>query len=126
MYPIAQVREPYTAVGYLAARVPVIQLLRLQHPDPDTRTGIEEELLFQPKTDRAHGVSGKQVRDLVVPGSNVPLDSVWKLDSGAEKTEVKRSERGGGLLGADARTGVAQVWTPWDICDGKYSPLRRG
>jgi len=33
IYPVAQVREPYTAVGYLAERVPLVQLLRLEHPN---------------------------------------------------------------------------------------------
>ena len=32
MYPISQVQEPYTAVGYLAARVPLVGLLQLVHP----------------------------------------------------------------------------------------------
>lgn len=32
MYPISQVQEPYTAVGYLAARVPLVDLLQLVHP----------------------------------------------------------------------------------------------
>ena len=36
MYPIAQVQEPYSPVAYLAQRVPLIELLRLDHPDPET------------------------------------------------------------------------------------------
>ncbi|XP_020612329.1 guanine nucleotide-binding protein-like 1 isoform X2 [Orbicella faveolata] len=32
MYPISQVQEPYTAVGYLAARVLLVDLLQLVHP----------------------------------------------------------------------------------------------
>ena len=32
MYPISQVQEPYSVVGYLAARVPLVNLLRLVHP----------------------------------------------------------------------------------------------
>lgn len=32
MYPISQVQEPYTAVGYLVARVPLVDLLQLVHP----------------------------------------------------------------------------------------------
>ena len=30
---MAQVREPYTAVGYLARRVPLVSMLQLVHPD---------------------------------------------------------------------------------------------
>ena len=33
IYPIAQVREPYTPVGYLAARIPIVKILQLYHPD---------------------------------------------------------------------------------------------
>ena len=113
MYPIAQVREPYTVVGYLAARVPLVQLLRLQHPDPDTESRTEAVSLLQPKTDRAHGVAGAQVRDAAVSSSNVPLDqlSAWKLESGVEKMETDGGERG---------RGTGQLWTPWDLCDGRF------
>lgn len=33
IYPIAQIQEPYTAVGYLASRIPVQALLHLRHPE---------------------------------------------------------------------------------------------
>lgn len=33
IYPIAQIQEPYTAVGYLASRIPVQVLLHLRHPE---------------------------------------------------------------------------------------------
>lgn len=32
---MSQVREPYTSVGYLACRVPLVWLLGLRHPNPD-------------------------------------------------------------------------------------------
>ena len=32
---MSQVREPYTSVGYLACRVPLVRLLGLRHPNPD-------------------------------------------------------------------------------------------
>lgn len=35
IYPIAQIQEPYTAVGYLATRVPVQALLHLRHPEAE-------------------------------------------------------------------------------------------
>lgn len=35
LYPIAQVREPYTAVGYVAQRLPLIDMLQLKHPNAD-------------------------------------------------------------------------------------------
>lgn len=45
MYPIAQVQEPYTAVGYLASRVSpsLVDLLELVHPGCNTDTECEEE-----------------------------------------------------------------------------------
>uniref|UniRef100_A0A7N4NMT0 Guanine nucleotide-binding protein-like 1 n=1 Tax=Sarcophilus harrisii TaxID=9305 RepID=A0A7N4NMT0_SARHA len=33
IYPIAQIQEPYTSVGYLASRIPIQTLLRLRHPE---------------------------------------------------------------------------------------------
>ncbi len=33
IYPVAQVREPYTAVGYITARLPIVEMLALQHPN---------------------------------------------------------------------------------------------
>ena len=36
MYPIAQVQEPYTAVGFLAQRIPLIQILKIKHPEEVT------------------------------------------------------------------------------------------
>ena len=35
IYPIAQIQEPYTAVGYLASRIPVQALLHLRHPEAE-------------------------------------------------------------------------------------------
>ncbi|KAI2811186.1 Guanine nucleotide-binding-like protein 1 [Blomia tropicalis] len=35
-YPISQLREPYTAIGYMAERINLVRLLRLQHPEGDT------------------------------------------------------------------------------------------
>ena len=41
MYPLSQLREPYTTVGYLMARYPtLIQMLRLEHPrEPPCKKG---------------------------------------------------------------------------------------
>jgi ribosome biogenesis GTPase A len=32
IYPVAQLQEPYSAIRYLAERIPVIQILKLKHP----------------------------------------------------------------------------------------------
>nr|XP_014430719.1 guanine nucleotide-binding protein-like 1 [Pelodiscus sinensis] len=42
LYPISQIQEPYTPVGYLAVRIPIQALLKLRHPNseegrPETR-----------------------------------------------------------------------------------------
>lgn len=34
-FPIAQLRDPYSAVRYLAERLDLIKLLRIQHPEDD-------------------------------------------------------------------------------------------
>uniref|UniRef100_A0A8D0HG25 Guanine nucleotide-binding protein-like 1 n=1 Tax=Sphenodon punctatus TaxID=8508 RepID=A0A8D0HG25_SPHPU len=38
IYPIAQIQEPYTSVGYLAARIPVQSLLKLKNPNAEDGT----------------------------------------------------------------------------------------
>lgn len=35
-YPIAQLREPYSVVMYMAERLNLVSLLRIQHPENDT------------------------------------------------------------------------------------------
>ncbi|KAJ3056691.1 Guanine nucleotide-binding-like protein 1 [Rhizophlyctis rosea] len=40
MYRIAQVQEPYTAVKYLAERVPIEDILGLKHPDVDNENDV--------------------------------------------------------------------------------------
>lgn len=44
MYPISQVQEPYSVVGYLVSRVPLVDLLQLVHPlnreDSDNEGGV--------------------------------------------------------------------------------------
>lgn len=32
IYPVAQLQEPYSAIRYLAERIPVVQILKLKHP----------------------------------------------------------------------------------------------
>lgn len=34
-FPIAQLREPYTSVKYIAERLDLVALLKLDHPDND-------------------------------------------------------------------------------------------
>ena len=43
IYPIAQVREPYSAIAYLGQRLNLPKLLRLQQPECNThQQGLEE------------------------------------------------------------------------------------
>ncbi|XP_041068536.1 guanine nucleotide-binding protein-like 1 [Carcharodon carcharias] len=47
IYPIAQIQEPYTSVGYLSARIPVQKLLKLRHPNvEEDRPGEQGEAKF--------------------------------------------------------------------------------
>lgn len=43
IYPVAQIQEPYTSVGYLAVRIPVQKLLKLKHPDAEQNPHSKEE-----------------------------------------------------------------------------------
>lgn len=36
IYPISQVQEPYTPVGYLASRIPIVKLLGITHPEQNS------------------------------------------------------------------------------------------
>ena len=63
IYPIAQVREPYTAVGYLAERVPLVSLLSLRHPDadttrPDLRDNVDREWSAMDVCDGGYKIDG--------------------------------------------------------------------
>ena len=45
MYPISQVQEPYSVIGYLASRVPLVNLLQLVHSrdDSDKELGVGDD-----------------------------------------------------------------------------------
>uniref|UniRef100_A0A8C6UU48 Guanine nucleotide-binding protein-like 1 n=1 Tax=Neogobius melanostomus TaxID=47308 RepID=A0A8C6UU48_9GOBI len=42
IYPVAQLREPYSAVGYLCERIPFLSVLKLKHPDLQERDPQQE------------------------------------------------------------------------------------
>lgn len=42
-FPIAQLREPYTCIRFIAERVDLPKLLSLQHPDPDEKGKSDQE-----------------------------------------------------------------------------------
>lgn len=44
-FPIAQLREPYSAIQYMAQRIDIPKILKLSHqdPDPDLRDGAEQQ-----------------------------------------------------------------------------------
>ena len=98
MYPVAQVQEPYSVVGYLAARVPLVDLLRLEHPNPDSpgdakrRLG-ESELTSSNAAEENSSARANSIRG----GSNTESD-------------LGRSYNKDG-----------QSWTPWDVCDGEHN-----
>ncbi|XP_067830104.1 guanine nucleotide-binding protein-like 1 [Heptranchias perlo] len=47
IYPIAQIQDPYTSVGYLAMRIPIQKLLKLKHPnEEEQQSGEQAEAKF--------------------------------------------------------------------------------
>lgn len=91
---MAQVREPYTAVGYLAARVPLVKILRLVHPDA-------------PKQGQTS--TGMYVIDIA--------SNIYWLE-GFDHTGQEAATEGG-----DSEH--EELWTAWDICDGRSHSLDR-
>ena len=100
MYPIAQVREPYTAVGYLAERMPLVKLLQLDHPDSlDTLI--------------SKNIARSRTRQLP-PSSRDELRS--RTGSNDMSLERDRDE----LWDQAAGGGAEEVWTAWNVCDGEW------
>lgn len=108
IYPVAQVREPYTAVGYLAERVPLMQLLRLEHPNSldalVSRNVARSRTKQLPPCKEASCVGREELRG-TARSNDTPLkrdpDEMWTPLPSVQ--QVGESE---------------EVWTAWDICDG--------
>ncbi len=111
IYPIAQVREPYTAVGYLAERVDLIRILRLDHPNADPR--------------QAHCTRGGMVGKRKLGGGRDPVGElkVATLGLGGEGGRGEKViHRGQEAATVEVREADSEeVWTAWDICDGRYN-----
>ena len=97
MYPIAQVREPYTAVGYLAERMPLVKLLQLEHPD-------SLDTLVSKNTARS--------RTRQPPPSSRDEFRTRSNETSLERDCDELSQATGGS--------AEEVWTAWNICDGKW------
>ena len=92
-YPIAQVREPYSVVGYLAVRVPLVRLLRLEHP---------EGMVTQYKR-----TAGRRLGDCDLKCDDLdPNLARLNLKDGHHETMLRKIEE-------------ERDWTPWNICDGE-------
>ena len=92
-YPIAQVREPYSAVGYLAERIPLVRLLRLDHPE-----GVAKE--YKRTAGRRLGDCDLKVDDLD------PRLARMNLKDANHEAMLRKIEE-------------EREWTPWNICDGE-------
>ena len=92
-YPIAQVREPYSAVGYLAERVPLVRLLQLDHPE-----GVAKE--YKRTAGRRLGDCDLKVDDLD------PRLARMNLKDANHEAMLRKIEE-------------ERDWTPWNICDGE-------
>ena len=109
MYPVAQVREPYTAVGYLAERVPLVQLLRLEHPNSldalVSKNAARSRTRQLPPSKEATSVGKEELRGAGARSNDTPLerdhDEMWPPSPSA-------------LQGGE----VEEEWTAWDVCDG--------
>ena len=79
MYPIAQVREPFTIVGYLAQRVPLVEILKLKHP-------VEEHRLEDKATSATHRLEDEatsathRLEDEATPATH--LWTAWDICDG--------------------------------------------
>ena len=92
-YPIAQVREPYSVVGYLAQRVPLVRLLRLEHP---------EGIVIQYKR-----TAGRRLGDCDLKCDDLdPKLARLNLKDGHHEAMLRKIEE-------------ERDWTPWNICDGE-------
>ena len=45
IYPVAQLQEPYSAIRYLAERIPVIDILKLKHPNKNANNKDEGQYI---------------------------------------------------------------------------------
>lgn len=54
-YPIAQLREPYSAVGFLAQRIPLQKILNIKHPELER--GDDENKIKWSSYDICEGIS---------------------------------------------------------------------
>ena len=98
MYPIAQVREPYTAVGYLAERMPLVKLLQLEHPD-------SLDALVSKNKARSRARQSP-------PSSDGSRDELTRSNEASDRDELwDPSQVAGG--------GAEEMWTAWNICDGE-------
>lgn len=98
MYPIAQVREPYTAVGYLAERMPLVKLLQLEHPD-------SLDALVSKNKARSRARQSP-------PSSDGSRDKVTISNEASDRDELWDPSQ---AAGGDPE----EVWTAWNICDGE-------
>ena len=101
MYPIAQVREPYTAVGYLTERMPLVKLLQLEHPD-------SLDTLVSKNTARSRTRQPPPSKD----GSRDEFRSRTRSNETSLERDHDPSQAAGGA--------AEEVWTAWNVCDGEW------
>ena len=92
MYPIGQVREPYSVVGYLANRLPLVHRLKLDHPE-----GVAKEYKRTP---------GRRLGDCELKHDLDPKLARLNLKDRDHEAMLRKIEE-------------EREWTPWNICDGQ-------
>lgn len=73
IYPIAQIQEPYTSVGYLASRIPVQALLHLRHPEAEDPSAEHPWCAWDICEGGLHGLSLSSLASLVLPTQDSDL-----------------------------------------------------
>ena len=99
MYPISQVREPYSCVRFIAERLPLASLLRLKRPldGGDRGRGGRRE-------DEGNEGRRSQVEDGGEKKEKEEDKKVEKSVEGAQSTQGSHA--------------VSEAWTAYSICDG--------
>lgn len=69
-YPISQLREPYTTIGYLAQRIDLVRLLRLQHPEGDTENIWSAYDICEAWADKRGFITSKTARPDIYRSAN--------------------------------------------------------
>ena len=136
IYPIAQIQEPYTAVGYLASRIPVQALLHLRHPEAEEPSaehpwcawdicegGLPSRCLPCPSYLDSALAEGTWCLDCVgmgltglEPGSQASLTDVFSLQLGQRNEVIKQPRQLAMMCTGQPTASCAWQWMAASAC----------